>query len=402
MTPTNPPQPRLYAPNLALFRLAYVLGDTRPNIRLTNTDIIRQNRKANQSLDSGHSRIAVWTAPKGTLALAVDASKELVSMVNFCLAIINKVVNSVAQFPEFTSTRLTPRVQELALTQPAPQSGSSNIMYLQAVSTTASSDFDTLQAISTASSFDSKSQQSFSTTAQLVSTAEQSLSSMSEESSLKSEQSVFKAEQGVSKIEQGAFVAEQGTAKVGQGALQFEQDVSMAAQGLFTAKKVLTQDITADAKNFASYANRSFIIMAYKFDCNNALQYATKSLAVQTSLPGYIAQGIALCGEQLVDDARAAFDLAFTFTQGNMDAIAFVHLITSEVNLLVLRIPHFIMYFMLLRSSLTIPCASHSNTTSTQLESKAILYTTQMRSIGRSTLGNRHFSLLILFFFVAE
>ncbi|KAG1765478.1 hypothetical protein EV702DRAFT_1204573 [Suillus placidus] len=352
MTPTNPPQPRLYAPNLALFRLAYVLGDTRPNIRLTNTDIIRQNRKANQSLDSGHSRIAVWTAPKGTLALAVDASKELVSTVNFCLAIINKVVNSVAQFPEFTSTRLTPRVQELALTQPAPQSGSSNIMYLQAVSTTASSDFDTLQAISTASSFDSKSQQSFSTTAQLVSTAEQSLSSMSEESSLKSEQSVFKAEQGVSKIEQGAFVAEQGTAKVGQGALQFEQDVSMAAQGaisklssslsprplilnvfiagLFTAKKVLTQDITADAKNFASYANRSFIIMAYKFDCNNALQYATKSLAVQTSLPGYIAQGIALCGEQLVDDARAAFDLAFTFTQGNMDAIAFVHLITSE------------------------------------------------------------------------
>ncbi|KAG2335460.1 hypothetical protein BDR05DRAFT_954060, partial [Suillus weaverae] len=274
--------------------------------------------------------VAVWTAPKGTLALAVDASKELVSTVNFCLAIINKVVNSVAQFPEFTSTRLTPRVQELALTQPAPQSPSNRRS-------------------------NSKAEQSFK--------AEQSLSSMSEESSLKSEQSVFKAEQGVSKIEQGAFVAEQGTAKVGQGALQFEQDVSMAAQGvskfeqgiswldrlfqssslsprplilnvfiagLFTAKKVLTQDITADAKNFASYANRSFIIMAYKFDCNNALQYATKSLAVQTSLPGYIAQGIALCGEQLVDDARAAFDLAFTFTQGNMDAIAFVHLITSE------------------------------------------------------------------------
>lgn len=27
LTPTNPPQPRLYAPNIALFRLAYVLGD---------------------------------------------------------------------------------------------------------------------------------------------------------------------------------------------------------------------------------------------------------------------------------------------------------------------------------------------------------------------------------------
>jgi hypothetical protein len=28
MTPTNPPHPRLYAPNLALFRLVYILGDT--------------------------------------------------------------------------------------------------------------------------------------------------------------------------------------------------------------------------------------------------------------------------------------------------------------------------------------------------------------------------------------
>jgi hypothetical protein len=42
------------------------------------------------------------------------------------------------------------------------------------------------------------------------------------------------------------------------------------AGDLFTAEKVLTQDITANAKNFASYANLSFI-MARKFDRNNAL-----------------------------------------------------------------------------------------------------------------------------------
>ncbi|KAG1735655.1 hypothetical protein EDD22DRAFT_924654 [Suillus occidentalis] len=251
-------------------------------------------------------RVAVWAAPKGTLAVAlaavVDASKELVSTSLSNERMISKAEQSL------------------------------------------------------------KAEQSFK--------AEQSLSTMIEQSSLKSEQSLFKAEQGVSKIEQGAFMAERGIARVGQSALQFEQDVSMDGtegvskfeQGismvgqaiskkltitsaellatattirtafitgdLFTAEKVLTQDITVDAKNFASYANRSFI-MARKFDWNNALKDATKSLAIQTSLPGYIAQGIAFCGKQLVDDARAAFDLAFTFTQGNMDATAFVYLIKA-------------------------------------------------------------------------
>jgi hypothetical protein len=52
---------------------------------------------------------------------------------------------------------------------------------------------------------------------------------------------------------------------------------------LFTAEKVLTRDITADAKNFASYANRSFI-MARKFDWNNALQDATKVIMIHHML----------------------------------------------------------------------------------------------------------------------
>jgi hypothetical protein len=41
-------------------------------------------------------------------------------------------------------------------------------------------------------------------------------------------------------------------------------------------------------------------------------------------LTGYIAQGIALCGKQLVEDARTAFDLAFTFTDGNSDVTLFL------------------------------------------------------------------------------
>jgi hypothetical protein len=44
-------------------------------------------------------------------------------------------------------------------------------------------------------------------------------------------------------------------------------------------------------------------------------------------LAGYIAQGVALCGKQLVEEATTAFDLAFTFTEGNPDATNFLFLI---------------------------------------------------------------------------
>ncbi|KAG2038335.1 hypothetical protein BDR03DRAFT_1010027 [Suillus americanus] len=50
---------------------------------------------------------------------------------------------------------------------------------------------------------------------------------------------------------------------------------------------------------------------------------------IRPSLTGYIAQGIALCGKQLVKDARTAFNLAFTFTDGYSDATLFLFLIKA-------------------------------------------------------------------------
>jgi hypothetical protein len=52
---------------------------------------------------------------------------------------------------------------------------------------------------------------------------------------------------------------------------------------LSTTLKFLTQEITADAKNFASYANRSFV-MARQLDWDNALQDATKVKMIHHAL----------------------------------------------------------------------------------------------------------------------
>ena len=49
---------------------------------------------------------------------------------------------------------------------------------------------------------------------------------------------------------------------------------------LTTAEKILTQEITADIKNFASYANRSFV-MARKLNWESALHDATKVTTTQ-------------------------------------------------------------------------------------------------------------------------
>jgi hypothetical protein len=62
---------------------------------------------------------------------------------------------------------------------------------------------------------------------------------------------------------------------------------------------------------------------------NSLILMAAQSLAIRTSLAGYIAKGIALCGKQLVEDARTTFDLAFTFTHGNMDATVFLYFIKA-------------------------------------------------------------------------
>ncbi|KAG2038866.1 WD40-repeat-containing domain protein [Suillus americanus] len=176
--------------------------------------------------------------------------------------------------------------------------------------TTESSDSKFLQAVSTTTSFDSKSQESSST---IQSALNGQFSSKAEQSVTESEQFVTKSEQLVSKtliITADELLAITKTIRI-----------ASITGDLYTAEKVLTQDIIANATNFASYANRSFV-MARKLNWENALQDANKSLAIRTSMAGYIAKGIALCGKQLVEDARTSFDLAFTFTHGNMDATA--------------------------------------------------------------------------------
>jgi tetratricopeptide (TPR) repeat protein len=193
--------------------------------------------------------------------------------------------------------------------------------------------------------FTSKSQQPFSTVHSLP--HEQSVSKV-EQYVAKSGQFVTTSEQFVTKLEQSATKLEQSATKLEQFVTKSEQifsktlvitadellaitktiRIASITGDLSTAEKVLTQEITADTKNFASYANRSFV-MARKLNWENALQDANKSLAVRTSLAGYIAKGIALSGKQLVEDARTCFDLAFTFTHGNMDATVFLYFIKA-------------------------------------------------------------------------
>ncbi|KIK38134.1 hypothetical protein CY34DRAFT_15239 [Suillus luteus UH-Slu-Lm8-n1] len=82
------------------------------------------------------------------------------------------------------------------------------------------------------------------------------------------------------------------------------------------AEQLLTQDIEADPKNYASYANRSFV-MTRLLDWDRALHDATMSVNIQASFIGYISKGIALCGKMQVWDAMKVFDLAFTFADGD-------------------------------------------------------------------------------------
>jgi tetratricopeptide (TPR) repeat protein len=141
------------------------------------------------------------------------------------------------------------------------------------------------------------------------------------------QQSVSRAEQYVTKSEQAVSRTLVITTDELLAITKAIRTASITGD-LYTAEKVLTQEITADARNFASYANRSFV-MARKLNWEKALKDANKSLAIRTSLAGYIAKGIALCGKQLLEDARTAFDLAFTFTLGNMDATVFLYLIKA-------------------------------------------------------------------------
>jgi len=52
-------------------------------------------------------------------------------------------------------------------------------------------------------------------------------------------------------------------------------------------------------------------------------------LSIQPSLMGYISKGIALCGKKQVRDAKRAFDVAFTFTDGDSKTIHFLFMIKA-------------------------------------------------------------------------
>ncbi|KAG1906277.1 uncharacterized protein F5891DRAFT_1004825 [Suillus fuscotomentosus] len=213
-----------------------------------------------------------------------------------------------------------------------PVTGSLYSKSLQPVLTTGSSDSMIQQSVLTTASSDSRSQQSSLTTvhSQSVLEVEQPITEF--------EQSAFKAEQHLSKAEQYAAKSETKVQRVVSKTLGIATAELLAITNttrsasirgdLSTAERILTLEIATDAKNFASYANRSFIL-ARKLDWDNALHDATKSLVIRTSFAGYIAKGIALCGKQRLDDARTAFDLAFTFTQGNTDVTIFLYLIKA-------------------------------------------------------------------------
>jgi tetratricopeptide (TPR) repeat protein len=95
---------------------------------------------------------------------------------------------------------------------------------------------------------------------------------------------------------------------------------------LSTAEELLTQEIHTNANDHTSYAHRSFV-MARKHAWDHALDDATKSINIQSSLTGYISKGIALCGKGLVREARIAFDVASMFTKQDSDTNHFLLLI---------------------------------------------------------------------------
>ncbi|KIK35170.1 hypothetical protein CY34DRAFT_17193 [Suillus luteus UH-Slu-Lm8-n1] len=84
---------------------------------------------------------------------------------------------------------------------------------------------------------------------------------------------------------------------------------------LSTAEKLLTQYIHTDANDYTSYADRSFV-MARQHDWDHAHDDAIKANFHSRYSPSAfgISKGIALCVKGLIWEARAAFDVAFMFT----------------------------------------------------------------------------------------
>ncbi|KAG1721179.1 WD40-repeat-containing domain protein, partial [Suillus occidentalis] len=291
-------------------------------------------------LSGGYDKkITDWKAPKGILP-SVDASNKVQEPAPKWQSASKVESHSKTGSSDFKSLHAasTAASSDLKALQASSTIASSDFNALPAASTTASPNPKSLQAVSATTTFTSKSQQPSLTVhpvprKQSVSTVDQFVAK-SGQFVTTSDPSVTKSEQLTTKSGQPVINSEQIDSKTlvitADDLLAITKTIRIASMAgdLITAEKVLTQEITADTKNFASYANRSFV-MARKLNWENALQDANKSLAVQTSLAGYIAKGIALCGKQLVEDARTAFDLAFTLTHGNMDATVFLYFIKA-------------------------------------------------------------------------
>ncbi|KAG1894345.1 WD40-repeat-containing domain protein [Suillus fuscotomentosus] len=99
---------------------------------------------------------------------------------------------------------------------------------------------------------------------------------------------------------------------------------------LHIIEDLLTHEIEFDEDDNRcdTYANRS-IVRARKFEWDDALQDAVKSIAIQPSLLGYVSKGIALCGNKQLWDAMEAFDSAFVFSNSDPNILNLLLLIKA-------------------------------------------------------------------------
>ncbi|KAG2356044.1 hypothetical protein BDR07DRAFT_1424294, partial [Suillus spraguei] len=94
---------------------------------------------------------------------------------------------------------------------------------------------------------------------------------------------------------------------------------------LSTAEELLTQDININPINHTSYCHRSFIMAG---NTTGTVPFRMQS-SIEPSLTGFISKGIAFCGKGHISDARAAFDVASTYTNQDLQTTHFLLLIKA-------------------------------------------------------------------------
>lgn len=169
---------------------------------------------------------------------------------------------------------------------------SSNPKFLQATTTFTSKSQQPSLTVDSVPHAHSVSREQFITkSGQFVTTSEHSVTK-SEQLTTKSGQSVIKSEQIASKAWLHSLLVwcclsfvTQTLVITADELLAITKTICIAyiMGDLTTAEKVLTQEITADTKNFASYANHSFV-MARRLSWENALQDANKVTTIHHAL----------------------------------------------------------------------------------------------------------------------